>query len=292
MSEIIIECSVSLVNVHGRFRKDFGDIEGLAKSIREIGLLQPIGIDSAYRLVFGERRLRAYLHMGRTVIPARFVNLDSLMKGELAENEFRKDFTPSERVAIGEAIEHELESRHGGDRKTQDQVGKNSHLIDEPGRTRDIAAKAAGFGNGKTYEQAKKVANEAAPELVQAMDEGRASVSAAAALLDLPKDQQAVAAKGDKPTIQKAAKAAKAAKKAPADPVEPQATAHVLQIINTMDLLARYALRSDITATQLANKFLDEVDMKNPVIAERLAAIHPFMLALGQIAAEFDEVAK
>jgi len=171
MSDTIIDCSTALVNASGRFRKDFGDIPALAESIRELGLLQPIGIDSAYRLVFGERRLRAFMHLGRDTIPARFVNLDSLMKGELAENEFRKEFTPSERVAIGEAIERELEGRHGN----------NQHSKEEPenfpapkGDTRDIAAKAAGFGNGKTYEQAKRVTNEAAPELVQAMDEGRA----------------------------------------------------------------------------------------------------------------------
>ena len=33
---------------------------------------------------------------------ARTVHLDSILKGELAENEFRKDFTHSERVAIGD----------------------------------------------------------------------------------------------------------------------------------------------------------------------------------------------
>ena len=105
MAENIIEVAIGQVNVHGRFRKEFGDIPALAQSIADLGLLQPIGIDSGYRLVFGERRLRAFQHLGRDKIPARFVNLDSLMKGELAENEFRLAFTPSERVAIGEALE-------------------------------------------------------------------------------------------------------------------------------------------------------------------------------------------
>lgn len=36
--------------------------------------------------------------------------------------------------------------------KSEDQGGKNSTSIDAPeGKTRDLAAKAAGFGNGKTY---------------------------------------------------------------------------------------------------------------------------------------------
>jgi len=50
---------------------------------------------------------------------------------------------PSERVAIGEAIEAELDGRHGGDRRSEtaeDQEGKFSTLIE--GKTRDLAAKS------------------------------------------------------------------------------------------------------------------------------------------------------
>ena len=37
-------------------------------------------------------------------------------------------------------------------------------------KTRDVVAQQIGFGNGKTYEQAKPVVRTAAPELVEAMD--------------------------------------------------------------------------------------------------------------------------
>lgn len=175
MTENIIEVKVDLVGAHGRFRKDFGDLNSLAASIAEIGLLQPIGIDSGNQLVFGERRLRAFKMLGRETIPARIVNLDSLIKGELAENDCRKDFTPSERVAIGAAIEAELRGRVGVNQYTNE--GKENFPDPAPqGQTRDLVAKATGFGNGKTYEQAKKVVQEAAPELVEAMDRGEASV--------------------------------------------------------------------------------------------------------------------
>lgn len=278
MSDNIIQCRASLINSEGRFRKDFGDIDALAASIAEIGLLQPIGIDSNYRLVFGERRLRACLSLGWEKIPARTVHLDSILKGELAENEFRKDFTHSERVAIGEAIEVELTGRVGNP-NLKDSIPENLPELPK-GDTRDIAAKAAGFGNGKTYEQAKRVTNEAAPELVQAMDEGRASVSAASALLSLPKEKQAKVAVGDKKSIQQAAKVAKA------PPVEQPATEHVLYLINQMDLIARYLSRSGLTASEAVDKFLSEVDPSNPVIADRLAATMPVMGALGRISAE------
>lgn len=204
MSENIIDVCIEQIDTRGRFRKDFGDIPALAKSIEEVGLLQPIGIDAGYRLVFGERRLRAFKHLERDTIPARFVNLDSLLKGEYAENEFRKDFTVSERVEIGKALEGELRQRLGTNQHTE---GKENFPDPPKGQTRDLAAKAAGFGNGKTYEQAKAVIDEGVPELVEAMDAGDVSVSAAAAVATLPhQTQREVMKAGKAKEIAKAAR--------------------------------------------------------------------------------------
>ncbi|NML43512.1 hypothetical protein HHL11_07115 [Ramlibacter sp. G-1-2-2] len=71
-----------------------------------------------------------------------------------AENEFRKDFTVSERVEIGKALEGEL--RDQADKRMKAGTANPVENFPEGSRTRDIAAKAAGFGNGKTYEHAKK----------------------------------------------------------------------------------------------------------------------------------------
>ncbi len=79
-------------------------------------------------------------------IPARTAELDRIVLGEFAENEVRKDFTPSERVAILEALET---NTHGGDRRSDQE---QNIAVD-----RDDAAKAAGFGNRETARQAKKV---------------------------------------------------------------------------------------------------------------------------------------
>jgi len=59
----------------------------------------------------------------------------------------------SYQVAIGEAIERELEGRNGVRHDTKTAM-ENFPQVE--GATRDIAAKAAGFG--KTYEQAKHAA--------------------------------------------------------------------------------------------------------------------------------------
>lgn len=284
MIENIVEVAIEHVVVQDRFRKDFGDLDGLAASIKELGLLQPIGIDAGYRLVFGERRLRACKLLGQTEIKVRFVNLDSLLKGELAENEFRKDFTYSERVAIGAAIEAELRGRLGVNQHSEGP----ENFPDPKGDTRDLVAKATGFGNGKTYEQARKVVQEAAPELIEAMDRGDASVSAAAALLSTSKENQAKVAGEGKKAIQSAAKQAKAHK---IEVVQPAGTPHVLQVVNAMDILLRHMQREGMDAGEMADVFLAEVDLSEPAIADRIKATLPVMRELGRIASDMEALA-
>lgn len=47
---------ISDIKVGNRHRKDMGDLTSLADSIKEKGLLQPIGVTEKLELVFGERR--------------------------------------------------------------------------------------------------------------------------------------------------------------------------------------------------------------------------------------------
>ena len=51
-------------------------------------------------------------------------------------------------------------------------------------KTRDAAAERAGFGNHETYRQAAKVVGNGTSRLIQAMDGGRISISAASILAD------------------------------------------------------------------------------------------------------------
>ena len=138
---------VDQITVPPRFRRDLGDLSTLADSIATLGLLQPIGVTAEYVLVFGERRLRAVQDiLKRNTIEARVVNLDSLLDGEYAENEVRKDFTISERTAIAEAIERELAGRVGRP------VENTPNIAEFPkGESREIAASRAGFSSRGTY---------------------------------------------------------------------------------------------------------------------------------------------
>ena len=54
--------------------------------------------------------------------------------------------------AIGAAIEAELAQRRGTNQHSKEDV---ENFPPPEGKTRDLVAKATGFGNGKTYEQAK-----------------------------------------------------------------------------------------------------------------------------------------
>jgi ParB family chromosome partitioning protein len=91
---------IDQIAIGKRHRKDYGDIEGLARSIRESGIVQPIAVRPNGELVAGERRLRAAILAGETEIPVFVVDID-VITGEFIENVYRKAFTPSELVDIG-----------------------------------------------------------------------------------------------------------------------------------------------------------------------------------------------
>ncbi|KAB2792575.1 hypothetical protein F9K96_05385 [Brucella anthropi] len=170
--------NISDIKIGDRHRNDLGDLSALARSIAAQGLLQPIGVTSENVLVFGERRLTACRDiLGWTEIEARIVDVTSIVEGEHDENELRKDFTPSERVAIAQAVEAQLGNRQG----QRTDVELPQYFAEVKGKeTRKIAAEKAGFGNPETYRQAKAVVETGVPELVDKMDAGEVSVSGAA----------------------------------------------------------------------------------------------------------------
>jgi ParB family transcriptional regulator, chromosome partitioning protein len=61
--------NIADIKVGKRIRKDMGDLDGLAESIRELGLLQPIVVFPDGSLILGERRLRAVQLLGWKEIP-------------------------------------------------------------------------------------------------------------------------------------------------------------------------------------------------------------------------------
>lgn len=191
---------IDQIKINGRARSDVGDIESLARSMRKLGQLQPIGVDADGVLVFGGRRLMAAQSLGWAEIEARVIDCDAL-QAEHDENEIRKQFTVTERLAIAQRIAERLQGRVGNP-----ELHANSGNISgiERGDTRDIAAAKAGLGSGKTMEAAQKVVERGIPELVEAMDSGRVSIHAAASISALPKEDQSRIDYADKSQVRQA----------------------------------------------------------------------------------------
>lgn len=106
----MIEMEIAQIHIGERARKDMGDLNALAASIREQGLLHPPAVTSNGLLIAGHRRIEACTSLGMTSIPVRIIDVTDLLSAERDENQVRKDFTPSEAVAVARAIEVQLKA--------------------------------------------------------------------------------------------------------------------------------------------------------------------------------------
>jgi ParB family chromosome partitioning protein len=105
--------NINLIQVINRQRLDYGDIEGLANSIAEYGLMQPIVINQENRLIAGGRRLAAMQKLGWTEIPIIYretLTEEELYVLELEENIRRRDETWQEKC-IHIATIHRLKQK-------------------------------------------------------------------------------------------------------------------------------------------------------------------------------------
>lgn len=116
-------------------RKNFDEesLAELAESIRQQGVLQPIGIrplaeTDRYEIVFGERRYRASLMAGLTEIPTIVMEISNEEAEEMAvtENLQRKDVTPIEEA---NAYQRLIESGRHDVQSLAVQFGKNENYI-------------------------------------------------------------------------------------------------------------------------------------------------------------------
>ena len=143
---MIRELPLTDVLVADRAREDLGDIDALAESIRQEGLLQPIVVrplDERFQLIAGRRRLAACEQLGAMTIPATVREADDpqALLLEAVENGQRKSFTPLEAVKLGRQLEAEITA---------------GNLPRGDGRLLDFVADAVGMGR-RTYEKARKV---------------------------------------------------------------------------------------------------------------------------------------
>lgn len=100
---------------------DEDELEELAASIREVGVLQPIvvralpeGEDARYELIMGERRWRASQLAGNATVPAiiREVEDDDLLRDALLENLHRAQLNPLEEAAAYQQLLEDFSCTH------------------------------------------------------------------------------------------------------------------------------------------------------------------------------------
>lgn len=137
------------IKIGHRIRKDFGNVAALTRSINDRGgLLHPIVITPKNKLIAGERRMRAWAlsKFRGDPITVTVIDVDSIVAGEWDENDptIRKDFTPSEAVAIA----RELEPRLKAEAKKRQAHGKTARgrkgKVDGAGEAAVKAARATG----------------------------------------------------------------------------------------------------------------------------------------------------
>lgn len=177
---------IDKIVVGERIRKDFGDIQELADDIKENTLLNALVVtpngEGTYLLIAGERRLRACKSLGYKAVTVNVVaaeDAEQALRMEISENECRKDFSMTERLAYAEKLQT-IKAAEAKQRMVA------AHTVGTPnsaelGETRDVVAKAIGMGH-ETFRQARIIADNADlldPAEFADWDEGRLSTNKA-----------------------------------------------------------------------------------------------------------------
>lgn len=169
--------------VRNRIRKDYGDLEELAKDIKENGLINPPVVTPDNVLIAGERRFRAMTQiLGWKQIEVRPMTVqDALhqLKLEISENENRKEFTYSERMLWAERLKEELTKVAEANSAANgfgDTSVNNFTLV---GRVNDQVAKDVGLGSGRNLSKAEYIKDNADEDMIRQLDEKQLSINAA-----------------------------------------------------------------------------------------------------------------
>jgi ParB family transcriptional regulator, chromosome partitioning protein len=154
-------------------RTSLGNIEELANSVREKGVLEPILVrqvaPNKYQIISGERRFRAATMAGLDEIPAIELDVDDKEQLEIAliENIQRKDLTPFEEAEGFLVLQQKFNYTH---EKISQVIGKSRTTVTEtllineiPDRIR-LMCREAGIANKSLLVQVARAGDEAAME--------------------------------------------------------------------------------------------------------------------------------
>ena len=167
---MIALANVQPSNYNPRKNFDEASLAELSESIRQQGVLQPIGVrpieDNRFEIVFGERRYRASLMAGLEDIPAVVMEISDEVAEEMAvtENLQRKDVTPIE------------------------EANAYQKLIDS-GR-HDVQSLAVQFGKNESYIRTRLKFVSLMPEIAQLLEQDEITISVASEICRYGEDIQ------------------------------------------------------------------------------------------------------
>lgn len=168
--------SVALANIQPSNynpRKNFEEssLTELADSIRQQGVLQPIGVrpiaeSDNFEIVFGERRYRASLMAGLDIIPVIVLNVSDETAEEMAvtENLQRKDVTPIEEANAYQRL-----------------IASGRH---------DVQSLAIQFGKNENYIRTRLKFVSLIPEIAQLLEQDELTISVASEICKYGEDIQ------------------------------------------------------------------------------------------------------
>lgn len=179
---------IDKIIVGERIRRDFGDIQELADDIKQNTLLNALVVtpngEGTYLLIAGERRLRACKMLGYKAVTVNSVGVEDAeraLRMEISENECRKEFTMTERLAYAEKLQA-IKAAEANARMLAGKANPTPNSAEgQKGETRDAVASAIGMGH-ETLRQARIIAGNADlldPADFESWDEGRLSTNQA-----------------------------------------------------------------------------------------------------------------
>ena len=166
------------IKVGERSRQHAGDVESLAASVAEVGLLHPIVVTPDYELVAGWRRPQALERLGWVQVPVTIVDnlatAEMLLKAGNDENTLREDLLPTEALAMrnrllalekpaAEARRREAGKKYGEGHPREHRALARAAEPEHARRAKDRASKATGYSR-RTLDMVEAVVEAATAE--------------------------------------------------------------------------------------------------------------------------------
>ena len=189
----VLRLPLDLLRVRGQPRRRFENLEALAESIREKGVLQPLLVrplgDGRYAIVAGERRYRAARMAGLSEVPVRVVELSEKEARLLAlvENLQREDLNPYEETVgvlallsedLGKPVEEVVGLLHRMQNEKRGKATQNFLGSPEARRVEEVF-KALGRMTWESFVQARLPLLSLPEDLKAALEEGAIPYTAA-----------------------------------------------------------------------------------------------------------------